>query len=393
MNTVIFKAGSQAHKLLSLLSVVGEMGLTSMSILGSRQSLANCIQDWKNQCHIKIGEETLSCRLLIIKKTHNIARMHLTKKTYPLLKLIGADEYYENTFPNNHFESSYSHLDRRLRVAETVALCMVSGIEFRPYRLPKLQIVKFIKDIPKEPIFYPIKVIKDIGGEDADKQIRGTRMTGTIITSNGGFAVYNLRDYVIQWSNSNERRGKAKIKDIIRLNYGLRSELQGIFLGNSYETAYNNLEFIDKERSNKKRRYKISEEIRFDDVFNNVHFVPLNEFGAKLLQLITIPNFHSKMISLLFPIEYRAPANASIDYDARIGDKYIMSFLSSDITKLMRFREGIKSYKVKAEVICYPEQVKLIKKYLGSDVSIRTVKIDKILKDFNVKRRNLFEKL
>ncbi len=393
MKTIMFRPGSQAHKLITLLSVAGEISLSALSMIGNQQSMLNFIQDGKNECIVKVGKEKVKTRLFNVVKSNNVTRVHLTQRVYPFLKLIGGEEYYIKAFPNNHFESSYSHLDRRLRVAETIALCMAGGVEFRPYCLPKLQVNKFLSVAPREPMFYPIRDIKGIGGDDSDKQTRTTRMTGVLVNPVGSYAVYNLKDYVMRWSNTSELSGKSKVMDIMRLNYGLRTETQGIFLGNSYEIACENLEFIDMERFKKKRRYKISEEIRFDAVYANIHFIPLNEFGAKLLQLVTIPNFHTKMVSMLFPIQYRAPENATIDYDAQIEDRYILSFLSSDIARLMRFREGIRINKVKGEVVCYPEQVKMLKKYLGPEVEIRTIKIDKLLTDFKVQRRNLFEKL
>ena len=56
----------------------------------------------------------------------------------------------------------------------------------------------------------------------------------------------------------------------------------------------------------------------------------------------------------------------------------MLSFLDSDIARLMRFSEA-RSYRTEMlEVLCFPEQVELIKNYLGSDVSIKTIGLEQI---------------
>ncbi len=378
-----FYTGSRAHKIVSLLSMAGEFPLSSLKILGNAQSYRNCIYKAQERQEIRGEEARLICQLFKVVGTDENLRVRLGKDAIPILDWIGEREHYMNTFWNHHLPTSRAHLDRRFRVAETLAFMMQAGVEFRSQQLPPLQDKNFISVIHDYPVFYSAKDLKKIGGKDGMAKLMGTRLIGLIPKKEEAFVVYNTRDSIMKWDGSNENKSRNRICTLMRLNYGIKQQPNAICLGNSFETAGRLLLTL--------REFK-SADFRFDGVYKNIHFLPMDNFGMELLQIIMLPGFKERLLSKLFPNQYRAPSTASFDYDAYINQKYVMSFLDSDIAKLIRFGESISYRKAAGEVVCYPEQVDLVRNYFGSTVGIQTLPIQTMVKALNIQRRDLFEK-
>ena len=157
--------------------------------------------------------------------------------------------------------------------------------------------------------------------------------------------------------------------EVARLNAGVSQIDTAILFGESYKTAYKTM-----LENQKNRRL----EFRFDGIYRHIHFVPMNEFGIRLLKILILPDRKQKLLDLLFEPECRSNDLGAFEYDAYINGVYVLSFLDSDIARLMRFSEA-RSYRTEMlEVLCFPEQVELIKNYLGSDVSIKTIGLEQI---------------
>ncbi len=378
-----FYTGSHAHKIVSLLSVAGELPLSALRLLGNTQSYRNCIYKARERQEIRYGNQRVVCKLFKLLGTDENHRVGLGADAIPILDWIGAKEYYMETFWNNHLPSNRQHLDRRFRVAETLAFCMGAGVEFRSHQLPQLQDSNFVSVIHDYPVFYSAKGLKKIGGADEMAKFKGTRMIGLIPKRESAYVVYNTRDAVMKWVGSNESKAKDRITDLLRLNYGIKSPPDAICLGNSFEIAEKLLLSLNAFKG---------KDLRFDSVYEHVYFLPLNDFGMEMLRILLIPGHEERVLSKLFPNQYRAPSTASFDYDACVDGKYMTSFLSGDVAKLIRFGEGVSYRKVAAEVVCYPEQVKLVRNYFGSTVGIRTLSIQALSKALGIKRRDVFEK-
>lgn len=110
-----------------------------------------------------------------------------------------ADEYYKCTFRNSNFPADAAHKERNFRIAETLAMCMAAGIEFRPYMLPKLQLDRRIKIVPDYPVVYLSRELKQIEQSDM-KKVMFTRVTGLLFSGGVGYAVYNTRNSLMKWN-------------------------------------------------------------------------------------------------------------------------------------------------------------------------------------------------
>ena len=219
-----------------------------------------------------------------------------------------------------------------------------------------------------QPSFYFAKSLKHIGQTEMNKTMF-TRIAGAIFINHNCYAVYNTRNAVMKWNGMGEFKTLHSLIEVARLNADVSQIDTAVLFGESYKTAYKTM-----LENQKNRRL----EFRFDGIYRHIHFVPMNEFGIRLLKILILPDRKQKLLDLLFEPECRSNDLGAFEYDAYIDGVYVLSFLDSDITRLMRFSEA-RSYRTEMlEVLCFPEQVELIKNYLGSDVSIKTIGLEQI---------------
>lgn len=119
-------------------------------------------------------------------------------------------------------------------------------------------------------------------------------------------------------------------------------------------------------------------ELRFDSNYERFHFIPMDQFGARLVKLLTLPDWKEKLLCLLFDDADRADGNNSFDYDALENNVYVLSFLDSDIIRLNRFRDAVGGRN--AEILCFPEQVPFLRSFVGHRIRLRTVTMDSVEK-------------
>ena len=191
----------------------------------------------------------------------------------------------------------------------------------------------------------------------------------TIFINHNCYAVYNTRNAVMKWNGMGEFKTLHSLIEIARLNAGVSQIDTAILFGESYKTAYKTM-----LENQKNRRL----EFRFDGIYRHIHFVPMNEFGIRLLKILILPDRKQKLLDLLFEPECRSNDLGAFEYDAYINGVYVLSFLDSDIARLMRFSEAANYQTETLEVLCYPEQVELVKNYLGHKISIKTIGLEQI---------------
>ena len=328
-------------------------------------------------------ETELTTRLLTVTGKANQKTVRLYKSALLMLNCIhpDANRYYLDAFWNHRFPGNESHRDRNHRVAESVAMCMRAGIECRPYLLPRLQNQQITKLIPDSPCFYLSKDLKRIGDREMNKTMF-TRMVGTVYVGNKSYVVYNTRDSVMKWNGKGEFKTIHSVTDISRLNAGFDALPSAILFGESESVALNTLVESDKSKR---------PEFRFDIIYRNIYFIPMNEFGIRQLSILSIPDWKEKLLDLIFEPEVRTYNRGLFEYDALINGTYVFSHLDGDLARLVRFKEAIINQNGKYEVLCYPYQMHFIREYFGGLVTIKTIDMGAIEAELNSKRRNLLE--
>lgn len=224
--------------------------------------------------------------------------------------------------------------------------------------LYRLDILRLTPDIPT---FYLARDFKKINPTEQNKTMF-TRITGALFYPGGCYAVYNTRDAAMKWSGMGEFKALHSLIELARMNAGLQSIDSAILTGASYETALETL--LESERS---RRL----ELRFDGIYRHIYFAPMNANGIRQLRLLTLPNWNERLLDLLFDPDTRSYNRGFMEYDASIGETYILSHLDGDLARLIRFREAQRTSTKRFEVLCFAEQAPFLHEYLGQRVILK----------------------
>lgn len=363
---IYFRTGSQAHRLVTLLSVAGEYPVRSINILGNERVYKALIHKltMPNSFYNPQTEiETAIARLFTITGKGALKSLKLYKGALPILEWIGAKEYYLRNFWDHKFPGDAAHIERNHRVAEVLGMFLGTGFEFRPYRLPELQNTEIKSIVPAQPVFYPGKQIKQIGNTEMNKTMF-TRMVGALYTFGDCYAVYNTRSAAMKWSGMGEFKALHSLIEISRLNANISRIDSAILFGKSGETLLGTLFETEKNRRL---------EFRFDGIYRHIHFVPMNKFGVQQLKLFSVQDWKERILELLFESDVRSFNRGAFEYDACIDGVYILSLLDGDIARLIRFREAVSKGTGKYEVLCFSDQVEFVGKSLGTLAGIKTI--------------------
>ncbi|MDR1205118.1 MAG: hypothetical protein LBL26_06510, partial [Peptococcaceae bacterium] len=264
---IYFRAGSQAHRLVTLLSIAGEYPIRSMRILGNERvykALIHKLASPETFYNPQTDTEFTTELLFTIAGKGPLKSLRLSKGALPILDWIGAKEYYLQVFRAHNFPNDAAHKERNHRVAEALGMCMGAGFEFRPYRLPGLQNTGIKTVVPAGPAFYPGKLLKQIGNTEMNKTMF-TRMAGALFASGRCYAVYNTRGAVMKWNGMGEFKALHSLIETGRLNAGVSGVDSAILFGESDSAALNTLADMEKNRRL---------EFRFDGIYRHIHFMP-----------------------------------------------------------------------------------------------------------------------
>lgn len=361
---------SYAFRLVQTLAVTGEYPMSSLPLLGNERVLKQLIRRLSlPEMFCNSHGEMVRTKLFVTNGTGREKSLRLYKGALPLLHWLhpGAYEYYMDSFWNHHFPGDAAHRDRNHRVAEAVALCANAGVEVLPYDLPRLQQEEIRKVTPDFPALYLARDIKKaFPGEE--KKTLFTRAVGALFYPGGCYAVYNTRATAMKWKGMGEFKALHSLTEMARLNGGV-SHLDGALLfGKSYETALGTLNSSDPHHP----------ELRFDSIYPHIHFLPLDGFGARLLEILTLPDWQERLLDLLFEPSTRTYGRGTMEYDAQVGAVKVLSHLDGDLARLLRFREGLWSHSGKFEVVCLPQQAEFVREFLGDRVVVREIRIETV---------------
>ena len=374
---ITVRPGSHMYFVLKLLSVSGEFPSRSLGILGDVRTVKAMVHKMENARKIRLSTGDISeTKLFQLSGKWNNRTVRLTKNAIALLNDIHPDApgYYLDSFPDNRFSGNEFIINRNHRVGEALAMCMKAGIETAPYMLPELQ-KEFIRHvIPEAPGYYTARNFKKIYEAELRKTIF-TRVVGLLFYPRGCYAVYNTRDTVMKLSGLGEIKTRHELSEIVRMNAGLADVTSALLFGNNENIALRTLIESDKTRKSKDR---------FDKIYLHIHFVPLNQNGIDLLKILTLPDWHEKLMSVLFSPESRATDHSSIDYDAYLESQYYYSHLDGDIARLIQFKETLQTREDSFEVLCFPWQVQFLQDYLGKAESLRKIEMPVLLKALGI---------
>lgn len=375
-----FRPGSHASRLLTVLSVAGEVPTSAIRLLGNERVCKALVVKMTKTHKVRNlqTEAEINSQVLVIAGRAQSKRVRLFKTALPLLDWIHPDalSYYLSSFTNHKFSSHTDHIKRNFRMAESVIMCMNAGIEFRPYVLPKLQNRDRLKIVPDYPSFYMSKDVKRVGEFEGNKTLF-TRMVGVLFGVNQCYIVYNTRNSLMKWSGRGELKAQSSIRDVVGLNAGTTDVNSAIIIAKSDTVILDTIAESEKIKT---------KELRFNSIYNHIHYIPMNDNGMRLLRILTLPDWNEKILDMLFSPEIRAYNRGFFEYDAYKNGVYILSHLDGDIARLMNFKDGLASNPepLKAMVICYPFQAQFLQEYLGRLAKIKTFDMDLVEKELGL---------
>lgn len=311
-----FSATSHVHRLVTVLSLVGEYPAHPLRLLGKERVMKELVckltvtQTFRND---ETREEHI-CRLLTITGKGREKSIRFYKAGLAILEWVypNAYEYYMRSFWNHRFPGDKAHRERHHRVAEAAALCMKAGLEVRPYVLPQLQNRGLYHVVPDKPAFYLAKDIKRVGEAEMNKTMF-TRMAGAVFSPGGCYAVYNTRASAMKWSGMGDFKALHSLMELGRMNAGVPEVDSAVLFGESGDVALRTL--LASEESKRL-------EFWFVRIYRHIYFIAMNELGVRQLKLLMLPDWKRNMQEALFDEESLAFDRGIFDYDAFVDGVY-----------------------------------------------------------------------
>lgn len=364
---ITVRPGSHVRKLILLLATMGEMPMKAVRLLGSERSWKVLIYKLNDVQEFRLSDtgEQFRCRLISISGKGRLKSIRLYKGALPLLEKLDprAYEYYLDAFSNHHFSGDERHIDRNHRVAEALIMAMRANMQCYPPNLPDVLGEEIQTLDPEWPCFYIGRDLKKLNEGELNKT-KFTRLVGLAVSQGRCHAVYNCRHKPMEWFGQGEYKARIHLSNILQAS-ATSMIYSAILFGQDYSVV---LESINK--AYKFRKYKR----RFDGIYKNIYFIPLNEFGIRLLKTLLVPDWDEIILDMLFLPQDRARKDYVMgDVDAVVGDEYALSILDGDISRLIRLKESMRRHLHRTTVICYPEQGEMVRQFMGDQVKIVTV--------------------
>lgn len=371
---ITIRPGSHVHTLLTVLSFVGEYPVTALGLLGSVRSYKDLIHKltMPQEFRFPDSEERFTCRMLTVSGKGKRKTIRLHKSALPLIKCWDEDAYdnYMYEFDDHTFSGNARHVERNHLVAETAVMCMKAGIEANPLYTPEVMDDAVRQLRLTEPCFYFARELKRVNDYELNK-IRFTRLAGAIVYPGGAYAVYNYREEMLKWMGEGEIKIKHHLHTIFTpmISYEFPLQEAAIIFGADYDVALNMLKEMKETQKMDNGLFH---------TYKDIFFIPMDDFGARLLRVLTTWNWQERILNALFNRQVRSHNRGSFTYDAYENGEFQFSFLDGNIWRLFRFREAILNRSGIFRIICYPEQKVFLQAYFGDMAELSTVKMDDV---------------
>lgn len=376
--------------ILSVLAVAGEMSPRSLKTLGDDNTLKRLIKRGTVPQEYRNAEDgsRVNATLFTVSGHGAEKTIRLKKEGIEVLNWVADAEYYKAAFCRNNFGSG-SKVKRHHTLAEAAMLFQSAGIEIQPYNLPTLSgSIKNCREFNR-PYFYTSTVLKyrvlqDLGEYDRITRMSTSRFAGMFTTpGNGVFAIYNTGNSPISLNINAETNLKHEISDLKRTTFYSpldvllkKNTYQAIVLCSDLQTGYTTaVTGLFEGQKNKWKQNSRRETLV--DIYDQCHGITLDDFGAKMLLMLSEPNYYNILKRALFLGWDLLDNNRSL-YDARRTDEngqnvlaaMLFDFDFKRIEKLKGSVEFRKTLDTVYEVYAFEEQCDFLENLLGKDFKI-----------------------
>lgn len=165
--------GSHAYRMIQLLLLAGEFPFRSLGILGDARTMKAVVMRMTEVHDVREekGIHQYHGRLLSVSGNGCIKTIRIQKYAFPFLRSILPEQmdYYDRAFDAHHFRGDEDVINRHHRIAEVIAMCVVSGIEPDPKQNPQLQNIGHVRLSFYKPTFYNSVYLKSLGRDEQNQ--------------------------------------------------------------------------------------------------------------------------------------------------------------------------------------------------------------------------------
>ena len=363
------KKNKQAYRLLELVAVCGEFPAELIyRLAGSPSYKQTLIRQLKK------------ARLLRVYYKDKLRGYRLGRKAKALLLADDPARFSFSLTGNTDTNLLKSELTRRLRlhrVAEvTESMLNAGAVVFRDEKPEIFTQDKTGRGKPDAALFYSSREIKEMGLETV--KIKGSRMTGVLLTPEHIFLTYNGGPYMAKWDYRAEQRAKALMQNVLcGREGGLGYEpggVCGILFGNSLEPFYQILSSADSST----RCFFL-----LDGNYEHFYYLTNDRKGEVILKLLCDPDRREELDGILTLDLYKGAPNGVMEKDAvdENGDPVLFGYLL-DIPRIHRFCNALQLKERHGTLICIDFQREVLERCYKGLVTFETISFEKFERRF-----------
>lgn len=381
--TINFLPNSYAKDLLETVVLCGEYPWQSLDLLGkNRLMYVRTLKKIRNESFMTVSGSAEMKTIRLTKKGLTQVYEHLGEEYL---------DHYLNMSEGHKFRGGGKASGntgaiqtwRHHRMAEILVVLKSLNVNVWGFQKPNIDLNLNAKKTidPNFNIFYTSKEIKNADAEQS-KKTNFTRIMGTLFCQGGIYPIYHTNKGLMKWQQQGEMKAQILVEDIVNCNYNFSFDKP--FIASRSIMFGKDPMLISKilQSNGGKRMQNNFELLSFDNTYQNIHFITLDENGKKQLQILMSKNWQEKILKLLFDKSVLLDKNKTVDADAFINNTFILSFLDGDIGRLKRFKQSYKiNPKNKFKIICFNWQKNAIKDYMP-EAEIEVIDADLFLNSF-----------
>ena len=256
--------------------------------------------------------------------------------------------YLTGNVDTNLLKSEITRRMRLHRISEVYVTMQNAGVVTFRDEKPKV----FSTDKPicgnlESAAFYSSREVKELGIETV--KIKGSRMTGVLLSSDHVFLTYNSGAYMTKWDYSVEQRAKVLMQIVlcrgsVSLGYA-PDRICGLLFGDSLEPFYQILSSADSGA----RCFFL-----LDGNYEHFYYLTNDHIGEVMLKLLCNPDRRGELDRILFQDLYAGEPHGIIENDAvdENGDPVLFGYLL-DIPRINRFCNALQLQERHGTLICF----------------------------------------
>lgn len=380
-----FSEGSYALRIILKIALAGEFPFKALDMIGDKVMIQRSLRKLKEEEYVTINGSS------------DYKTIRLTKKALNVIKNYNESyyNYYMSITDNHHFRAgTYKSNNvgvrqtlRRHRLAEVQCMLDDLGILMWPDEKPSLSLdEKAARITPNDYIFYTSRELKNFDTKQKYKT-EFTRILGTLYSPGGIYCLYNTNKGLIKWHKQGEQKAQVLVEDITNMNYdysfGINPQISNsVIFGKDQKIILDILSPNDG-----KRDVNGFELLSFDNTYDNIYYITLDEYGIKQLAILLEENWKDKLKKVIFPSDILKNNTNYSTIDCDVFDKdnnnFILMFFDGNIARLRRFKEAIYGVKNRTfQVLCFPWQEEAVKEYMNNMAEITVINYEDFKDDF-----------